>query len=151
MVLLTHPITLFAAFPARQAMKRTGRQILTALPPPGGTLLSLSSTVYWRTAHGCGQRAYCRRFACVLVSVCMCALPTVGDPTGHVVRPAGTMWPVCACMHVCVCVCVVGKERGAKGSSTVTVLRVHTRPVWWGPRAYISTLLQGASLRVRVS
>jgi len=22
------------------------------------------------------------------------ALPTVGDPTGHVVRPAGTMWPV---------------------------------------------------------
>lgn len=55
------PPLLSAAFPARRAMKRASRQILTALPPSASLSLSLSSAAYWRKAHGCGQRACCRR------------------------------------------------------------------------------------------
>ena len=57
------PPLLSAAFPARRAMKRASRQILTALPVVGG---------WYRVG----------------------ALPTVGDPTSHFGRLAGTMWPV---------------------------------------------------------
>ena len=44
--------SLSAAFPARRAMKRASRQILTALPLSLSLPESLSSSVYWRKAHG---------------------------------------------------------------------------------------------------
>ena len=63
--LLSITRSLSAAFPARRAMKRASRQILTAFSPPIN--LTLSSTVYWRTAHGV-------RSARILSAVAMCVV-----------------------------------------------------------------------------
>lgn len=75
--LLSITRSLSAAFPARRAMKRASRQILTAFSPPINR--TLSSTVYWRTAHGV-------RSARILSAVAMCVCVWCSSDRG---RPDG--------------------------------------------------------------
>jgi hypothetical protein len=76
---------------------------------------------------GCGQRACCRR---LLYRVG--ALPTVGDPTSHFGRFAGTMWPV--------------SEGGKWGGGKHT--EAFNRAIYRASSFYTAP---GGSLRVRVS
>lgn len=78
---------LSAAFPARRAMKRASRQILTALPPSASLSLSLPPRTGAKPMGAVSARVVGGWYR-------VGALPTVGDPTSHFGRLAGTMWPV---------------------------------------------------------
>jgi hypothetical protein len=81
------PPLLSAAFPARRAMKRASRQILTALPPSASLSLSLPPRTGAKPMGAVSARVVGGWYR-------VGALPTVGDPTSHFGRLAGTMWPV---------------------------------------------------------